>query len=336
MADVTNIVKLGVDLYKGNVTEYSKNEAVDVMRQALIEANGGSTKLNAKNIRNNGAEIFSIVEEILDTLIADGFADDDAFNKIVDFKNIAEGDENRFVVENAELFKVSKLADGTQALRRQRIGGKKIITVDTEVHGVKIYEELARVLSGAIDWMEFIDRVYKSVKQSILEEITDLWANFTESQIGTGFVIDAGSYTEATFLALIDKVEAAAGGKPATIIGTKPALRPLNGSISTTGDDAMADIYQMGYVGKYFGSDVIAVPNRYKVGTQTLAFPTDKVLIIAGDSKPIKVVYEGDALIIEGDKFKNADLSQEFALLQKYGVGLVMDTNSGIGMADIA
>lgn len=86
MADVTNIVKLGVDLYKGNVTEYSKNEAVDVMRQALIEANGGSTKLNAKNIRNNGAEIFSIVEEILDTLIADGFADDDAFNKIVDFK----------------------------------------------------------------------------------------------------------------------------------------------------------------------------------------------------------------------------------------------------------
>lgn len=336
MANMENIVKLGIDTYRGTVGEYSKEESLDVMRQALIEANGGSTQLNLKNLRSNGAAIFAIVEEILDTLIVDALKEDDAFNKIVDFKNIAAGDENRFVVDNQTLYKVSKLADGTQALRRQRIAGKKAISVDTEVHGVKIYDDLSRVLAGVIDWNEFVDRAYRSVKQAMLQDIVDLWSTFSSSDLGSDFIISTGSYTEATFLALVDKVEAAAGGKPATIIGTKSAIRPLNASIASTGDLAQADLYKMGYVGKYFGTDVIAVPQRFQNGTTTEALPTDKVLVVAGDAKPIKCVFVGDSFINDKPATDNADLTQEFVLLENWGVALAMDVNTGIGLADLA
>ena len=59
----------------------------------------------------------------------------------------------------------------------------------------------------------------------------------------------------------------------------------------------------------------------------------DKTLtIIAGDQKPIKVVNEGQALIIPGNPFERKDLTQEYFCAQKYGVGLVMAANAGVGV----
>lgn len=46
MTDMKEIVKLAVDAYKGNVEKYSTKQSQDVLRQALIDANGGSTKLD--------------------------------------------------------------------------------------------------------------------------------------------------------------------------------------------------------------------------------------------------------------------------------------------------
>ena len=43
--EINDIVKLAVDNYHGCVQKYSKNEANEVLRQALIELNGGSTNL---------------------------------------------------------------------------------------------------------------------------------------------------------------------------------------------------------------------------------------------------------------------------------------------------
>ncbi len=45
MPDNSNIVKLAVDAYRGNVEQYSTKQSMEVLRQALIEANGGSTIL---------------------------------------------------------------------------------------------------------------------------------------------------------------------------------------------------------------------------------------------------------------------------------------------------
>ena len=39
--DMNELVKLAVDGYKGNVEKFSVKQSQDVLREALIEANGG-------------------------------------------------------------------------------------------------------------------------------------------------------------------------------------------------------------------------------------------------------------------------------------------------------
>ena len=63
MADIKDIVKIGIDGYKGTVEKYSVKQSQDTLRQALIEANNGSTVLDYKAIRDGKCvSLFSIVE----------------------------------------------------------------------------------------------------------------------------------------------------------------------------------------------------------------------------------------------------------------------------------
>lgn len=73
MPDNSNIVKLAVDAYRGNVEQYSTKQSMEVLRQALIETNGGSTVLNYKNIRDGKCVgLFTLIEEILSRTVVEG------------------------------------------------------------------------------------------------------------------------------------------------------------------------------------------------------------------------------------------------------------------------
>lgn len=94
MADFNDVVRLAVDAYHGAPTKYSVGESMDVLRQALIEANNGSSVLNYKAIRDGKCNgLFTLVEEILSRTIVEGFQGDEYFNALVDFRNIALGDK---------------------------------------------------------------------------------------------------------------------------------------------------------------------------------------------------------------------------------------------------
>ena len=336
MAEIKDIVKLAVDAYKGNVEKYSVNQAQEVLRQALIEANNGKTTLNYKDIRDGKCSgLFTIIEEILSATIVGGLKDDDYFNALVDFRNVAEGDQNLFVVEDSTLFVVADAADGTQGIRRQRLGGATETAIPTSLKIVRIYEELNRVLSGRVDFNVFINRVAESFRQKMLNDVYALWSNATAAQFGgVTYFPAAGAYDEDELLELIAHVEAAAGGKTATIIGTKKALRNLKESIQS--DGAKDELHSLGYYGKFYGTPCFATPQRHKIGSTEFVLDDDMLTIIAGDDKPIKVVYEGDPIVLMGDPMNNADFTQEYLYGEKYGMGIVLaGGNTGIGRYEI-
>lgn len=331
MTEMNEIVKLAVDGYKGTVEKYSVEKSQEVLRQALVELNGGSTKLNYKAIRDGKCSgLFALVEEILSRTVVEGLQGDEYFNALVDFRNVAEGDKNLFTIEDDTLFVVSDAANGTQGVRRQRLGGATETSIPTTFKTVRIYEELNRVLAGRVDFNELIDRVAKSFRQQLLNDIYALWSGATASQLGgVTYFPTAGAYDEDTLLDLVSHVESAAGGKTATIVGTKKAIRKLKASIQS--DGAKDDLYNMGYYGKFYGTPVVVTPQRHKYGTSEFVMDDDSVTIIAGDQKPIKCVYEGDPLIIAGDPTTNADLTQEYFYGEKWGMGIILNGNGGIG-----
>ncbi len=336
MAEIKEIVKLAIDAYRGNVEQYSVGQSQDVLRQALVDANGGSTVLDYKKIRDGKcAGLFSLIEEILSRTVVEGLQGDEFFNAFVDFRNVAEGDQNLFVVEDSNLFVVAEAADGTQGIRRQRLGGATETSIPTSLKVVRIYEELNRVLAGRVDFNTFINKVAESFRQKLLNDIYSLWSGATAAQLGgVTYFPTAGAYDEDELLDLVSHVEAAAGGKQATIVGTKKALRNLKESIQS--DGAKDELHNLGYYGKFYGTPVVAVPQRHKVGSTEFVMDDGSITIIAGDDRPIKVVYEGNPIVLMGDPMSNADFTQEYLYGEKYGMGIVLaGGNAGIGRYDM-
>ena len=332
MAEMKDIVKLAVDAYKGSVEQYSVGQSQEVLRQALVEANGGSTKLNYKAIRDGKCNgLFALIEEILSRTVVEGLQGDEFFNAFVDFRNVAEGDQNVFEVEDSNLFVVDDTADGTQGIRRQRLSGTNEVSIPTTMKMVRIYEELNRVLSGRVDFNHFIDVVADSFRQKMLNDIYTLWTGATAADLGgVAYFPTAGSYDEDALLDVISHVEAAAGGKTATIVGTKKAVRQLKESIQA--DSAKEELHSLGYYGKFYGTPVVVTPQRHKVGSTDFVMDDNVLTIIAGDDKPIKFVYEGDPIVLMGDPTANADFTQEYLYGEKYGLGIVLaGGNAGIG-----
>lgn len=337
MAEMKDIIKVAIDAYHGNVEQYSVGQSMELLNKALVEANGGSTVLNYKNIRDGKCNgLFTLLEEVLSRTVVEGLQGDEVFNALVDFRNVAEGDKNIFVVEDSNLFIVSEAADGTQGIRRQRLGGTQEVSIPTSLKVVKIYEELNRVLSGRVDFNYFINKVSQSFRQKLLNDIYTLWSNATATDFGgVTYFPTAGAYDEDELLELIAHVEAAAGGKPATIIGTKKAVRNLD--ITPFGDKAKEDLYNLGYAGKFYGTPVVVTPQRHKVGSTEFTMDDGMLTIIAGDDKPIKCVYEGNPIVLMGDPMSNGDLTQEYLYGEKYGMGIVLaGGNAGIGRYEIA
>lgn len=332
MDNINEIVKLAIDAHKGKVEKYSVDKSQDVLRQALVDANGGSTILDYKSIRDGKCKgLFTIIEEILSRTVADGLQGDEYFNALVDFRDVSEGDQNLFEVEDDTLFVVSDAADGTQGIRRQRLGGYSETSIPTSFKVVRIYDELNRVLSGRVDFNYFINKVSESFRQKLLNDIYGLWSTATATQLGGAtYFPTAGSYDEDALLELVAHVEASAGGKNATIVGTKKAVRNLASSIQS--DSAKDDLYNMGYYGKFYGTPVVVTPQRHKVGSTDFVLDDDVLTIIAGDERPIKCVREGDPIVLMGDPMANADFTQEYLYGEKYGVGIVLaGANAGIG-----
>ena len=246
---IKDLVKVAIDAYHGNVANYSNQDAIEMLRKAAIELNGGDTVLDYRKIRDGKcAGLFTLIEEIIARVVVEDLTGDEYFNTLVEFRNLAAGDKNIFEIEDSVLFSVDEIADGTQALRRQRIGGVSEFSVPTKRHGVKIYEELNRMLAGQVDFNKMIAKVAESYRRALLEEIYSLWSGATAADFGDDpnnpIYVVAGTYDPDDLLDIIEHVEAASGGKQAKIIGTSAALRKLAPDIQ--GADSRSDIYNMG------------------------------------------------------------------------------------------
>ena len=316
-----DLVRLAIDSYKGHVAgNYSVDDSMEVLRQALVEENGGSTKLDYRAIRDGKCNgLFAIVEKIINKTVIEGLPESCPLFDYVDYRNLAEGDTNIFEIRDNGLFVVSDIADGTQGLRRQRLTGGEEITVKTQLKGIKIYEELRRVLAGRVDFNELIDKVAESFQKKINNDI------YAAVKAGFDGLIspykESGSFDESKLTEIIDHVEAATG-KKAFILGSKQAVRKITGVKGADSTSAKEDLYAMGYFGHFYTTPIIVMENAHKVGSTDFVLSND-LYIVASDDKFVKFVTEGDTLIIPGDALGNADLSQEYFMAERYGISVV-------------
>lgn len=321
MENTKELVKLSREIYKNKFQhdKFSANDANEVLRQAFIDLNGGSTKLDYKAMRRNGAQMFEILEEILQNTVLEGLPEDNFFKQFVEYKNLALGDQNSFYVPDRTMLVISEISDGNQSLRRQRLDVGTNVSIPVSWKGIKIYEHLSRLLSGRVDFNEMLEALEEAFRLKINEDIyTAFTGAFTS--LPTGFTSN-GSFDENTLLDLIEHIEAATG-KSAIISGTRKALRKVTTAIIS--DSAKEEMYKMGFYGSFNGTPMVRIKQVHNVGTYTFKLSDNDLYITTGDEKPVKFITEGEMRIINGDALSNQDLTQEYFSATQYGTGIVI------------
>lgn len=320
----TELVKLASDIFKNELGQFSKEQANETLRKALVELNGGKTKFDPKSFRRNKTEIFEIIEVALDEALNNII--DTQFNDFVETRNLNWGDTNEFLLPNRDLFKVAMVADGTGNLLRQRLGDKGRLVVETHDYGIKIYEELHRFLAGRIDWVELINKVAKSFELQLAEQIyKSIYDSY--NTLSTTYKA-SGTFSEAVLLEMIQHVEAATG-QEVVIFGTKNALAKI---ATAKESDGMKDtINTLGHYGMFKGTNLREIKQLHKYNSDS-EFAIDNnmlMLLPVGDLKIAKLVIEGDSIIDEFEN-KQGDMSKEYMLIKRYGLATIPTHRFGI------
>ena len=322
--------KLAFDNYKGRVSgNYSADNVNEVLYKELVEANGGRTTIDYKDvIYGRCNEVFEIIAQIIDEVKHDIMTTDPFFMKFVDYRNLARGDKNEFVIKNKTPFIVSKIGAGSQAMRRQRLVGGETFSVDTYLKGVKVYEELELLLARRIDFNDLIDLVERSFRGQVVADIYTAWSG-TISGLVDPYAY-TGSFDESKMLDLIQHVKAANGSRDAYMMGTLIALNKVVGSADTSAQVALESKYYNGFVGMFDGVPKLEAANAYIPGTHEFLLSDNVVDVFASDVKPIIYVTEGQSLILRHPSIDNMDLTEEYMLVEKTGVAARVPDGEGV------
>lgn len=309
-------------------SEVTPDEALRVAFNQIMGLADDNKVISKKVLREHKVEIFAILEEIVQVTVHEGLTD--ILEGFVEYRNLALGDTNEFIVPDNKFFRVATISDGNGNLRRQRMRDGQSYQVPVHIKGVKIYEEFVRWMAGRIDFLEMIRIVGESMVKEVKAEIyATVLTNFREGGAGTIYrqTISAGVPTEKDVLTMAKHLEAKTGAK-VVIYGSALALSNLDIKYQDNASNALRN--EQGFYGKVAGIEVVEIPPMHEIGTDDFIFEDDAILFLpqTGD-KMVKVVNEGEAFILDSDPTQRADLQAEYLLTQKMGIAVIPSSKFG-------
>lgn len=301
-------------VYAGKEVEFNDVKGEDAIRNMINEAVGGD--FNYRSFQANQHAVFSIVETVVDANI--GVVLTNEFDNLAEVRNVAQGEQAMFTVEDGSLFRIARIGAGTNDLRRQKLTNRKF-TVDTDWMGAKIYTEIEAFQTGKVDFAKWTQRITLSYANDLAQRIYNA-IKVSYSTLGATYGI-SGAYSEDALLDLISHVEAKSG-KRAVVYGTRKALRKVSKGINLSNGHKDA-LNKIGYIDEIAGTPLFLLPQAHKQGTDTFAIDDNTLIVIPEGDKIVKIVLEGDAIMVEtADAGARNDMQMEYALQKKMGVGV--------------
>ena len=328
------LAKFMVANYKGEVQVpanfsadkvFTPEEAITNAFHSVIGTNANSTVedyILAFRKEDARLGVFAIIEEVLREGIIHESWKNPFFERFVETRSQARGDKTVFYVESKNEVVVSRISkDGRVALDRQRFDEGYELSVDTETRGVKVYEHIARIMLRKTGWANFVSALYAAMERDIAEMCYGAFLAVVEN-LPNEFA-HRGSYNAKLIKEKIRNVKLISGAASVTLVGTELALESLTQDSSIEylkSADVQNEIYATGRLGKWYGHDVLELPNGFKQGSglTKLVMPDDVVYIIPNvQEKPVKLVVEPELIDIQNQSHLNSqNLSQVKPQLQ--------------------
>lgn len=347
-----NIVEAGVDLYKHylyvqkgdqryaeNAVGKSYEEKEKLFNEKLVKEAVKQSGLvfsdgyNAETIIRNPvvfSTMFQLISETLTNIVPSTVLDE--FGRFAEIRNSGWGDNFKFEIPNPNLFVVSSHADGIRKSIPQRLYNSEIF-LTPENHSITIQEDLYRILAGKVNWGDWVTRIALSIQGKISTEVYD---SFYGSYNGLNANFQEATYDTDAFIKLAQRVEAANGGARVSVWGTRIALSKIVPA-STFGDAGYTGIGEeynkMGYLGLFKGVNTFLINQRIMPNdpNYNFAIKDDALYFVStGVDRPIKIGFEGEALIFQNGSNVNADLTQDYTYQQKWDTKVITSSKYGI------
>jgi hypothetical protein len=270
---------------------------------------------------------FAVVGSMIDPVIADSVNSD--FGRFAEVRNGGFGDTFSFDIKSSDLFITTKAGNGKRHAFAQRLHNGQA-TLVPENRMLTVGEDLYRILAGKRNLAEYAVRVALSFEEQMATEIYNA-INDTYASLPAAFT--AASFTQATFIPIVQKVKAFNGGASVGVFGTQVALSSILPSDNYLKFQLGQEYNKSGYLGNFQGADLFELRQVADWTSSTYATKLDDTrlyIIPSSSDKLVKLAIEGETITYQDTTTTNATLTQKQTMHKKYAVGLISSARFGI------
>lgn len=305
--------------YSFGEEKFSYEDLNETLRKELREIAGTYSLY-----RENKNLIFSLIEETIDDVLPKKVLEQ--YGQFAEVKTFNQGDRAVFTqrittaakrrakqfitkVGLAGVYEVFKLDGKSYELQTSAYGGAAQIGFEEFLDGRVDIADVYEIIMEGLD-----ECVYLEIERALVGAVTELQDANKSTQ--TGFVESemdrlisvADSYGQSTIYCTYEFA--------ATMI-------PEEGWRS---DDMKNQRWNNGYLANYKGHNVVVLNQSYEDETNSTKVinPAYAWIIPGGAEKPVKIAFEGQAIVRE---FENRDYSREIQVYKKMGVGAIITNN---------
>ena len=306
--------------YSFGEDKFSYADLNDTLRNELSELAGTYALY-----RENKNTIFSLIEETIDDVLPKKVLEQ--YGQFAEIKTFAQGDKPVFTqkittaakrrakqfitkVGLAGIYEVFKLDGKSYEVPTSAFGGAAQIGFEEFLDGRVDFADVLDIVMEGLD-----ECVYIEIERALKGAVTNLQAANKTTQT---------SFVEAEMDKLISIADAYGAATIYCTYEFAATMVPAEGWVS---DDMKNQKWNNGYLANYKGHRVIVLPQSYEDETNSkkVIDPAYAWIIpTGGNDKPVKVAFEGQAIVRE---IENADMSREVQVYKKLGVAAIITNN---------
>ena len=289
----------------------SYDELQNTLRDELNKYAG-----NFNLFRQNATIVYQLMEEVIDEVLPKRVLN--RYIEFADVKTFGQGQKAIFKQKTgrtrakknfvtrvglAGIYEVFKLDSTSIEVPMGAVGGAAQIGLEEFLDGNVDFSELLEIILEGMDEAIYVE-VGKALKAMV--------ANF-----GVYNKYATNGFDEAKF----DQVLATADAYgPATIYCTFEFAATMLPAEAWASNEHKNERWANGFISNYKGHKVVILPQSLTEDNSEKVIDPSWAYILSGDTKPVKLGFEGQTII---DEFKNADRSRDVQAYKKFGIATV-------------
>lgn len=299
------------------------------VREAFFEILG-QDKLTWQAWRNHKNEIFTVMENVLTTNLPQAWEMSPFYRQFVEYRNGALGEKNEYVIDQDGMLVASRFSGNHWDTERQKLQGKRSFSVPTEWIYIRVYDDLERFLTGAIDLATMMRNMQNAFQREIDGRIFAAF-NGIGTYLPEAFK-ETGAYVRETMMELIQRVQTASQ-KNVVLAGTKTALANIAEGIDANWI-SQSQKEEMATTGALLnltglGVTAIEIPQTFIRGTYDFKVDNKSIYVLPDLEKPIKLYFEGDTRARDLSEQDTHDQTVDSQVQTKLGHAVILSSLFG-------